>query len=207
MPVTEESKYISDVIKGEAPGRRSRDNVTVLSGEVLSMGQVVGKDYKAITGFSQDSGSGVSESNVSLGPKAKQGDYVIHGNGSGSGYIIGPDGYEIERITSLAYSGQHIQIDSDATLSDGDQYTVTVGDSSGKFVALDPSAVNGAQEAFGVALGEYDASEGDLPGVIVARDAEVVDPGLVWPDGITTEEKETALAQLRSLGIVEREEV
>ena len=118
MPVTEESKYVGDVLKGEAPGRRSRDNVTVLSGEVLSVGQVVGKDYKAITGFSQDSGTGVSESDVSLGPEAKHGDYVIHGTGSNTARIVGPDGYEIQQITALPYNGEHIQVADTAAIAD-----------------------------------------------------------------------------------------
>ncbi len=207
MPVTEEQKYIGDVLKEEAPGRRSRDSIVVLSGEVISLGQVLGKDYKAITNFSQDSGTGISESHVSLGPKAKQGDYVIYGTGSNTARIVGPDGYEVEQITSLPYSGEHIQVSDSAAIADGEQYTLTVGDSSGKYVALDPSAVNGAQEAHGIALGEYDASEGDVPGVMAARDSGAVESGLVWPDGITTEQKNKALAELRQLGIVVRQEV
>lgn len=206
MPVTEEGKYIGDVLKEELPGFLSRDNITVLNGEVISLGQVLGRDYKSITGFTQDSGSNLSEGDVSLGPRAKKGDYVIHGTGASAGYITDPDGYHVDDFSSLPYSGKHLSIDS-GSVADTDKYTVTVGDGSGKFVALDLTAVNGAHEAHGVALGEYDASEGDLPGKMAARTCGVVDSGLVWPDGITTEEKQTALAELKRLGIVEREEV
>ena len=206
MPVTEEQKYISDVLKWENDSRHSRDQVTFLSGEVISLGQVVGKDHKAITNFTQDSGSNLTESDVSLAPNAKKGDYVIYGTGSGTGYIVDPDGYRVDDFSSIPHSGEHLNIDS-GSVADTEQYTVTVGDGSGKHVALDTSAVNGAHEAHGIALGEYDASEGDLPGVIAARDAAVIESGLVWPEGITTEEKNKALATLKSLGIVVREEV
>lgn len=206
MPVTEESKYIGDVLKNELPSFLSRDNITVLSGEVISLGQVLGKDYKAITNLAQDTGTGISQSDVSLGPNAKKGDYVIHGTGTDTGYIMDPDGYRVDDFSAIPGGGEHISIDS-GTVASGDQYTVTVGDGSGKFVALDLTAVNGAHEAHGVALGEYDASEGDLPGVMAARTCGVVESGLVWPDSITTEQKENALAELKRLGIVEREEV
>ena len=49
-----------------------------------------------------------------------------------------------------------------------------------------------------------DASGGD--GVIIARLAEVVDSLLIWPAGITDEQKTVAVAQLAGLDIILRTE-
>jgi hypothetical protein len=78
--------------------------------------------------------------------------------------------------------------------------------STGKYVPLDTGAADGSETAAGIALGDYDASSADKEGVILARDAIVADSGLVWPDGIASGDKTTAQGQLKSLGIIFREE-
>jgi len=200
MAVTTEPKNLRDVLLYEDENRMSREAVTFQSGNTIAVGQVVGRDYKAKTNFTQDSGTGLSTGDVSLGPNAKKGDYVIHGTGTDTGYIIDPDGYRVDDFSTLPHAGKHISIDS-GTVASGDQYTVTVGDSTGEYVPLNTSAVNGAHEAHGIAAGAYDASSGAVDGVIVNRDAVVLLDGLVWPDGITTANKDAALAELEALGI------
>lgn len=204
MAVQTDPKRIEDVVLHEQENRMSREKGVFQTGNTFTIGQVLGKDYKSITGFTQDSGSGVSESHVSLGSEAKQGDYVIHGTGSNTARIVGPDGYEVEQVTSLPYSGDHLEISDSASISDTDKYTVTVGDSTGDFVPLDPTAVNGAQEAHGISLGAYDASSADVDGVALVKQAVLETDGLDWPDGISDANKAKALEELKEKGIVTR---
>ena len=208
MPTIEEQKYLKDVVRWEQVNSHSREKGTLAKSDTsISLGQVLGRDRKAITNFAQDSGSNLTESDVSLGPDAQKGDYEIHGTGSDEGHVVDPDGYRRESFNSLPYDGDHLRISDSGSISDGDKYTVTVGDGSGKFVALDPSAVDGGQEAHGISLDYYDTTKRDVPGVVLVRDSEVIKSGLEWPDGISPEQKSKALAELRRLGVVVREEV
>ncbi|WP_422137686.1 head decoration protein [Endozoicomonas sp. ALC020] len=69
---------------------------------------------------------------------------------------------------------------------------------------IDPAAVTGLQMAAGVLWDHVitDATGGE--GVIIARLAEVDQELLVWPEGITDEEKTTAVEELSSLDIILR---
>ena len=200
MAVTTEPKNARDVLLYEMDNRMSRKAVTFASGNTIAVGQVVGKNYKAKTNFTQDSGTNLSTGDVSLSPKAKKGDYTIVGTGADAGYMVDPDGFRVDDFEALPHSGEHLSIDS-GSVADGDQYTVTVGDGTGEYLPLDTTAVNGAHEAHGVSIGHYDASSAAMNGVIVDRDAVVLLDGLVWPDGISTANKDAALAELEALGI------
>jgi hypothetical protein len=76
---------------------------------------------------------------------------------------------------------------------------------SGKVTQLAPAASDGSQNAAGVLLLPVDASSADKGGVIIARHAICSDKKLVWPGGITTPQKTTAIGQLKTLGILVRE--
>lgn len=75
---------------------------------------------------------------------------------------------------------------------------------SDKIVACDQAAVDGSEVAVGFLIAAYDASAADVDGVIIARDAEVVASGLVWPASVT--DQAAALAELKAAGIIVREE-
>lgn len=75
---------------------------------------------------------------------------------------------------------------------------------AGKYQMLDPAGAAAAKKAVAV-LGEaVDATEGDKPGVVIARGAVVELTELVWPAGITELQKATALDELTAQGIVPR---
>jgi hypothetical protein len=78
---------------------------------------------------------------------------------------------------------------------------VTTG---GKYVILAPAAADGSESAAGVLWSRADASGGDAAAVAIVRDAEVIADALIWPDGITANQKTTAIGQLNALGIVLR---
>ena len=122
MPAIQEALNLGDLLKYEAPNLFSRDQVTVLAGEVLPLGAVVGQ--------------------VSATSKVK---------------------------------------------------------------ALDPTATDGSELAIGVLIAPQDALSGDqTDGLIVARHALVADHALTWPAGMTPQQKDTALSQLKALGILVR---
>ena len=101
------------------------------------------------------------------------------------------------------YSRDQVTVASGQNLKTGT--VVGIVTATGKVTQLAPSANDGSENAAGVLLGDVDASAADTPGVIIARHAVCSDKGLVWPSGITGPQKNTALGQLKALGILVRE--
>jgi len=125
MPVITEGLNLGDLIKYEAPNLYSRDQATVIAGQNLLLGTVVGA----------------------------------------------------ETATS-------------------------------KLKTLDPTATDGTELAAGVLALDVDATLIDRDdAILVARHAIVSDTALTWPAGITPTQKATAIAQLKSLGILVRKGV
>lgn len=76
---------------------------------------------------------------------------------------------------------------------------------SGKYKAVTPGASDGTEVASRISLQHADATSADAPRtVVLSRMAEVVAQALVWPVGITNNQKTAALAQLETAGIVAR---
>ena len=76
---------------------------------------------------------------------------------------------------------------------------------TGKYVPVAPAASDGSQIAARVSLQYANATSADAPRtVVLSRLAEVVGASLVWPVGITTNQKAAALSQLETAGIVAR---
>ena len=101
------------------------------------------------------------------------------------------------------YSREKVTVASGQNLKTGT--VVGIVTATGKATQLAPSASDGSENAAGVLVGDVDASAADTPGVIIARHAICSDKGLVWPSGITGAQKNTALGQLKALGILVRE--
>lgn len=134
----------------------------------------------------------------------------VPGNG-GVFAVFDPDGYRLADLSvGVAYAGDHINFtlaDGTTDFAVGDALTVTVAAGSGKVVALDLTAVNGAQDAAGIMAAGVTAAVGtDAPGVGVVRDASFAPSKLTWPAGITNGQKTAALAQLAALSLIAREE-
>ena len=75
---------------------------------------------------------------------------------------------------------------------------------SGKYTELDTAAATGEEAAAAILYGNCDATDADKTAVVITRDAEVNGNELVWPDGILTADKNTAIAELKALGIIVR---
>lgn len=100
-----------------------------------------------------------------------------------------------------SYSRENVILAAGENLQAG--AVVAYAAATGKYQALDPAAEDGTQDAAGVLWATTHATE-DTAVVIISRTAEVKADALQWPDGITTQEKTTAIAQLAELGIVLR---
>ncbi len=75
---------------------------------------------------------------------------------------------------------------------------------SGKYRDLDPSASDGSEVAAAILHDAADASAGDISAVAIVRLAEINAAEILWPDGITDNQKQTALEQLASANIIAR---
>jgi len=77
--------------------------------------------------------------------------------------------------------------------------------SGGKYTVFTPGASNGSQNAAGILWGQADATDADAPAVVLVRGPAIVNRHeIVWPEGITEGQTNTALATLATLGMIQR---
>ncbi len=104
------------------------------------------------------------------------------------------------------FSRDQVTVASGQTLPLG--AVVGIVTASGKVKQIDPSATDGSQYAAGVLMQPCDAALIDREdGLMVARHAIVADHALTWPAAITVVEKQAAVLQLKSLGVLIRKGV
>lgn len=72
---------------------------------------------------------------------------------------------------------------------------------SGKVVPLNPAASDGSDDAAVIPVYAYDATSADVMGVGITGHALVKEDGLIWPNGISGNDKAAAILQLKALGI------
>lgn len=104
------------------------------------------------------------------------------------------------------FSRDQVTVASGQTLPLG--AVVGIVTATGKVKQIDPSATDGSQYAAGVLMQSCDAALIDREdGLMVARHAIVADHALTWPAAITAAEKQAAILQLKSLGVLIRKGV
>jgi len=220
MPVLSEANTLGDVLKYEAPNLYSREAVTVLGGagadRVLAVGAVIGRRTRStvtVTADPGNTGDGVATlATPALGATAEVGTYTLTciaaAANAGTFEVLTPRGYRLPDLTvGQAYAGDHINLaiaDGATDFVVGDRFTVAVSGDE-KVVALDPAAVDGTQEAYGIIAAGVTAPDGvDAQGVAIVREAIVADHALIWPAGVTSAEKAEATARLAARGILVR---
>lgn len=214
MTTLTESTHRGEHIVSEAEGSRSRDPITILSGRSLAAAVVLGA---VLAGAATPAAAAGNTGNgtigaVTTGVGVKAGVYqltcVEPATDGGVFSVEDPDGVALgvaEVGTEFTGGGLTFTIADGATdFVAGDAFTITVAEGSGKYVQLDLTATDGSEVAKGILYDAVDASSADAPGVAHLRDCEVNAAELVWPDGITTNQKTAALAQLAELGIIAR---
>ncbi len=216
-----EGNRLNDILKWEGENLYSREKVTVLSGENLSLGAVIGKVTKSIpTTGTLGSGTNGECTAVTGGAKTELGTYKATCttanavDAAGIWRIEAPDGTVLGDLTVTqgtdgtgAFTDPQINLTiSYATgySSIGDYFTIEVAAGSGKIVEIDFTAVDGSQTAGGFVIAAYDASAADVEGVAIVRNAIINADNLVWPAGATSDQKAAALAELKAAGIITR---
>ena len=75
---------------------------------------------------------------------------------------------------------------------------------TGKWKIHDPAATDGTENAAGIIVDNHNATSAERIAAAVVRHAEVSSANLTWKTGITNEQKATALALLKTHGIIAR---
>lgn len=213
MTEVTEGQHRAEFIVSETEGTISRENVTFLAGQTLKAGHVLGKvsvGTASGTASSGNTGNGTISS-VSVGTGAKAGDYKVTciepATGAGTFSVEDPDGVTIGSAqVGTAFTGE-VNFTLTAGSTDfvaGDSFTVTVAAGSGKYKEYNPANTDGSEKAIALSLDNVDASAADKEGVIIARHAEVNEAELIWFTGATTEQKATAIAELKQQVIIVR---
>ncbi len=220
MPLQTECNYLGDWLKFEADNHYSRDIVTVLAGggavRELLTGMVLGRITKGVAASAAvagNTGNGTITASPAVGQAAKPGVYRVAciepAADAGKFAVEDPDGVLIGVATVGVEFTTHLTFtiaDGAADFVAGDSFTITVAAGSGKVKQIDFAATDGSNAACGILLLDTTAPDGtDRSGVAIVRNAIVSDNGITWPAGATENQKNAAIAQLKSAGILVRQ--
>lgn len=208
-----EEQHAGEFIVTEANGSLSRESATVLSGQNLKAGHVLGKvAVGTATGaaVSGNTGNGAISA-VSAGATAKAGVYTANliepaANG-GTFSVEDPDGVNVgTAVVGTPFAGPvNFTIADGATdFVAGDRFAITVAAGSGKYKEYNPANTDGSQTAVAILYASVDATGGDTEGVVIARHAEVNAAELIWFASADTIQKAAGLAQLKTHDIIAR---
>ena len=200
MPYQNEGTFLDDFLKFEAENQYSREKKTLVSGQDLLIGAVVGEIVLSVptTGTITGTGDGTCTS-VTGGVSTKVGTYLAtctvaetHG---GTFRIEAPGGEVLGDAKISAGAGNHIDFTDpqiNLTITDGttdfivgDYFTIAVVAGSEKLTVLDFTTVDGSQKAFGILIDDYDASSADLDCVAIVRDAVIAKSAIKWTIAFT----------------------
>lgn len=193
------------------------DATTVASGETLKAGHIVGSvpsgtsASAAKTGGNTGNGTFVLDATTPILPRAKEGVYTARFTTTTNIRIEDPDGIVIADLPITATNGQTATIseqikgvftEGGTTFVVGDGFDITISAISHKVKEYNPAATDGAQIVHGILFGNVDASAADKAGLVVRRGPAIVNVNdLTWKSGLTTAQKNTALATLLRAGI------
>ncbi|MFH1158594.1 MAG: head decoration protein [Pseudomonadota bacterium] len=213
MPELIEGPYKSEFLVTEAEGTLSRETVTVLLGQNLKPGHVLGRvTVGTATGVavSGNVGNGTISA-VSAGVGAKPGVYQViciePATNAGTFTLEDPEGVTTGRAlvgTPFVGAVNFTLTDGPADFAAGDRFTVTVVEGSGKYKEYNPANTDGSQTAVAISLDEVKATVTDLPDVAIVRHAEVNAAELTWFAGADATQKAAGLAQLKTKTIIAR---
>lgn len=208
-----EGMHAGEFIVSEANGSRSREVVTIDTGDLVA-GQVLGvitKGAAAGAAGAGNTGAGTITAAPAIAAGAKAGEYlatcIAVSAGAGTFLVTDPDGVPVGVATvGVEFSGGGLTFtiaDGDPDFALGDVFTITVS-GSGKYVAYNQDGADGTESAAGVLYANTDATDADQSAVAIVRDAEVNGNDLTWPADIESAEETAAIAQLAAIGIIVR---
>lgn len=209
MATKTEGQHAAEFILSQAQGWRSFEAGTVLSGQNLVAGSVIGAvafDTTVVAAAVAGNTGNGTMGTVTPGAGAKVGVYKLTiiepASDAGAFVVEDPDGITVGHGTvAVAFSGGGLGFtlaDGATNFVAGDQFTMTVAAGSLKWKLYNPANTDGSEVPIGILVGAVDASSADKKGVRLARDAEVKAADLVWFADATTDQKNAALAILKS---------
>lgn len=176
---------------------------------------IVGTTAPVVVG----TGNGVI-SGLSLGPQAKSGNYLalctLAAPDAATWELFDPDG---QSLGERSYDGAgatavwalnpqlNLTITEGSTdFAAGALFNVAVFNQlgGGKVAAWAPLTYDGRHRAVGCLYDTVDAAAGDLPGVVITRDAEVNKSDLQWGAAISAADKESAYLDLAARQVIAR---
>ncbi len=214
MAILSEKTYLGDVMKLEIGEQQlySRDKATLISGQAnLVVGTVLGKIGISMTLTQSFTGTGngtlVADVTTPVLANADLGAYKVIFLTATTFQVYSPSGTEIGTGVNGAAFADRIKFVTTAggtAFIAGDTFLVTVAAGSLKVTALNMAATDGSQNAACV-LGAYaDATLGDVPTIVISRNASLDALKVIWPVGITGPQQAAATAQLAAVGIILR---
>lgn len=198
----------------EAEGKRSRENRTLVTGQNLGAGAVLGQvaGGTAATAFAgTGNGTITMDATTPVGDGAKAGAYtatcITAATDGGTFRVEDPDGFVLGDVAVGATFNDDIKFvinDGSTDFTVGAKFTITVVPVGGKVTVLAPTATDGTELPAGILWAPTDATSADKACMIIARSAEVNGAELVWPAGISATNKSVAIQRLAALGIIIR---
>lgn len=195
---------------------------TVLSGEELEAGAVVGGVPSGTSasaaksgGNAADTGTFVLDVTTPLLPGVIEGVYKLRctaaASNGGTFRLYDPDGLVLGDYTITGGSGgtvtvgKHIKgvlTDGSTDFSVGEGFDVTVSALAYKLTEYDPAGTDGSEVLRGILMENVDASGGDQPATLFFRGpARVNGKDLIWKTGLSDAQKSIALAAMERRGI------
>lgn len=208
-----ENFYTGHFLVSEASGNRSRDQIVIAMGSgVVPAGMVLGKQTfgaGVATPGGGNHGNGVAGAvTLQAGTQPQVGNYVLTALGALDFQVVAPDGRRLAELTvDVAYADEiGVTIAHGATaFQAGDTFTIAIAAGTGKYVPVNPAAVDGSQIAAGINYNfNVDTTAADQAATAVVRAAEVNAAELQWPAGTTAPQIAAATAQLAAAGIIAR---
>lgn len=219
MSILTEPKHTEAFLASEAPGNRSRAQITILAGSgadrVLTAGQALTKVFAGTAvaaAVAGNAGNGAMGA-VTVGARAKPGVYQLvciePATNLGKFVLFDPDGVLIGTVTvASAFASLHLSFtlaDGSNDFASGDRFTIAVTEGATKWIAFDQDLATGEQFVDGILRADTTAPDGvDAEAVAFVRDCELNQAEITWPSDITGAEQAEAEQQLRNLGIIVR---
>lgn len=190
-------------ILSESTHSRSRDNLTIKSGSVLRPGEVCGAVASTgkIVPLGRDTKNNLTVGSLTGGSGGTNGTFPLAftgGVGSGAAGTFTVAGGALTNVT-ITNHGNY-------TTAPTAVFTASAGltGAAAPITLTDVSPSDGSDDVAAISIYGYDASEADVMGAFVTRDAEVIEDALVWPEGILAADKLVAIQQLKDRGIIIR---
>lgn len=213
MAIQTEARHAGEHILSEV-GSISREAITLISGQNLGAGAVLGRieiaEASAVAGGG-NTGNGVMGA-ITTSALAQEGDYSLSiktaATNAGDFEVLDPQGDMVGTGTvGVAFSGGGLAFtlaDGAADFAVGDTFVITVAAGSKKYTEHDPAASDGSQHAVGILYAAVDASLADAKGVAHERLVEVQGDSLSWKTGIAAGDKAAGIAHLKQAMVIVR---